>query len=346
MKPWKMAISLLAAFTIAYLTGCSTSAASSKRIAPLTELQVQTLSTFVKVDDFPLYEMHYCGDYRLRRLVPPGFRSNSTMSADPQGDRLACTSFAALSGDGEKLFGKNFDWHKHPALLLFTAPQPGYASISMVDLSLVGYSSDKTTSGDLRCLLQAPGYPLDGMNAAGLAVSFMTVSSADRGNDPRRINIDGLGMMRIWLDYAKNIDEALALLSYYNIEFGGMPAHYLMADADGNAAVVEFINGEVHVTREQKPWQVAANLTVFAVEPERRRSLSYRYLVADEALEQKEGKMSMTEAFTVLEQVSQDVGPMPTQWSNVYNMSTGEVLVVMNRHYDQVHNFALKMHGK
>jgi choloylglycine hydrolase len=210
----------------------------------------------------------------------------------------------------------------------------------------VGFNADKTTPQALRCLLQTVDFPLDGMNAAGLAVSYMTVSVADRGYDRGRMTIGGLDIMRIWLDYARNVDDALALLSDYNLDFGGRPGHYLIADATGNAAVVEFIEGEVKVTREHKPWQAAANFTVFTVEPEKRRSQSYRYLVADQELERNEGNMTMTQAFRLLQEVSQDHGPMPTQWSTVYNISTGEVHVVMNRQYDQIHDFAIKMQGK
>lgn len=118
MNPWKLLMFVLSIFALAYLTGCSTSPTSSKNPVPLTELQLQTLSTFEKVDDFPLYEMHFYDDYGLHRLLPSGFRSDNTISSKPQGDLWACTTFAALSDKGEKLFCKNFDWYKDPALLL------------------------------------------------------------------------------------------------------------------------------------------------------------------------------------------------------------------------------------
>jgi len=45
-----------------------------------------------------------------------------------------CSLFAAF-GDGKEMFyGRNFDWRYSPALLLFTDPPEGYASVSMVDL--------------------------------------------------------------------------------------------------------------------------------------------------------------------------------------------------------------------
>jgi hypothetical protein len=37
------------------------------------------------------------------------------------------------------LFGRNFDYYYSPALLLFTRPPAGYASVSMVDLAVVGF---------------------------------------------------------------------------------------------------------------------------------------------------------------------------------------------------------------
>ena len=50
------------------------------------------------------------------------------------------------------VYGRNFDWQYSPALLLFTNPPDGYASVSMVDIEyLVGAEN---TEGLLTCLWQ------------------------------------------------------------------------------------------------------------------------------------------------------------------------------------------------
>ena len=49
------------------------------------------------------------------------------------------------------LLGRNFDWYEHPALILFTDPPDGYASVSMVDISYLG------VKGDIEQLTEACG---------------------------------------------------------------------------------------------------------------------------------------------------------------------------------------------
>ena len=63
------------------------------------------------------------------------------------------------------LYGRNFDWQYSPALLLFTDPPDGYASVSMVDIAYLGFDGKKAgTVTDLSLterarLLFAPSWP-------------------------------------------------------------------------------------------------------------------------------------------------------------------------------------------
>lgn len=57
-----------------------------------------------------------------------------------------------------------------PALFVRTAPEDGYRSISMVNLSYIGFGEDKLPTSLLDSLLTlaAPYVPLDGLNEKGL----------------------------------------------------------------------------------------------------------------------------------------------------------------------------------
>ena len=103
--------------------------------ATLSEQEVATLSSLKKVDDFPLYTMHYydSGKPALSSLVVLSASANA-----PRSVTWACSLFAALGG-ADKFYGRNFDWVDSPALLLFTHPTNGYASVSMVDLAYLGF---------------------------------------------------------------------------------------------------------------------------------------------------------------------------------------------------------------
>jgi len=305
----------------------------------------RTLASLRKVDDFPLYEMHYYGDYDFGSFLQEGLETDAQTQSQPVGllEEWACTCFAALDEEGDLVFGRNFDWHLHPALLLFTNPPSAYASVSMVDISYLGFDEGEPSPADPRALLDAPYFPFDGMNEHGLAVGIMAVPSADGGDDPDKVTIGSLHAVRLVLDYARDVDEAISLLQNYNIEFeGGPPVHYLISDSSGNSAVVEFIDGKPSVIRNSEPWNVATNFVICGTAPEERVSLCRRYRTAYETLEAAKGNISSEEAMALLEDVSQS-GDFPTIWSIVYNLTSGDIQVVVGREYDRVHQFKLDM---
>ncbi len=313
--------------------------------ASLTEEQQQTLASLKKIDDFPLYEMHYYGDYGFDTFLQQGMQTRGQSQLLLQGStqEWACTCFAALNSGGELIFGRNFDWMLHPALLLFTDPPNGYASISMVDISYLGYDRDDASWADHTQLLSAPYLPFDGLNERGLAVGLMAVPTADGGEDPQKVTIGTLHVVRVLLDYAKDIEEVLALLQGYNVDFqGGPPVHYLVADATGNSVVIEYIKGEMKVVRNTDPWQVSTNFIISESNPESRKYRCKRYATAESTLKQENGHISPVEAMTLLKNVSGS-GSHPTIWSTVYNMTTGSIQVVMGKEYEKVYEFNLLM---
>ena len=213
---------------------------------------LRSLLTFRQVDDYPLYVMHLYEDYRFDDWLKTGTLADAALPLGlrPTAENWACTCFSAFGQPGQAILGRNFDWYIHPALLLFTHPPHGYDSVSMVDVSYLGFDTDEPSWSDRLRLLNAPYIPFDGMNERGLAVGMMAVPSARAGSDSRRVTVDSLAAIRLLLDKAQSVDEALSLLGAYNIDWGsGPPLHYLIADARGSSAVVEFVDGEMKVLR-------------------------------------------------------------------------------------------------
>ncbi|MBM4460676.1 MAG: linear amide C-N hydrolase, partial [Chloroflexi bacterium] len=274
---------------------------------------------------------------RLQRFQPPG--------EDTSNSSFACSLFAALGDAEDRLFGRNFDWRYSPALLLFTdrPAAGGYASISMVDLAYFSFGDqvkDLTTLplAARRPLLDAPGWPFDGMNAAGVAVGMAAVPQADERHDPGKPSIDSLAVMREILDRAGNVDEAVAILKGYNIAWeDGPPLHYLVADRGGRAALVEFYGGEIAVLLNAGPWHAMTNFTRSAVAGDA-AGQCHRYDTLIRRLTDTSGTLSSRGALGLLQAVAQTDS---TQWSVVYGMSTGRVEVVMGRSYGQVYTFRL-----
>ena len=165
-----------------------------------------TLRSLEKVDDYPLYVMYYSGEY-LRA------RTGWTWPPEPA---AACSLFAAFGQPGDMLYGRNFDWDFSPALLLFTDPPNGFASVSMVNLTFLGISPAAVKSltdlpvGERTALLSAPSMPFDGMNEYGLAVAMAAVPDAYQdaaSYDPLKPSIGSIGIIREILDHARNRRE-------------------------------------------------------------------------------------------------------------------------------------------
>jgi hypothetical protein len=294
---------------------------------------IATLNSLEKVDDHPLYVMHYYGSYE-----------EILASKQPPQARFACSLFAALGNPNHLLFGRNFDWDFSPALLLFTNPPDGYASVSTVDLTFLGFTPG-TASGleagslsEREPLLDAPSMPFDGMNEFGLVIGMAAVPESLAGNDPDKPTIGSIGIMREILDHARNIDEAVSIFQQYNIDFrGGPPIHYLLADANGKAVLVEFVQGVMVVLPAENPWQIATNHLRATASGD---GGCDRYRIIDSQLTAARGSLTTEEAMNLLDAVSQ---PGSTQWSIVYDLTTGRIRIAMGADYQTIHTLELPL---
>jgi predicted choloylglycine hydrolase len=290
---------------------------------------------FRKVDDYPLYVLHYEGDYGFGEYLATGETPLVGYIHVP-----GCTVFTAMGG-GETLMGRNFDFPSNPALLLYTDPPDGYASVSMVDLGYFGYSlSNLPQEGDLDSLLAAPYLPFDGMNEKGLAVGMAAIPEAVAPTAEGKTARGEIQVIRLLLDYAGDVDEALTLLEEYNVEMTSPPIHYMIADGSGESVVVEYIHGEMHVLREEMPYQVMTNYIIQGAQTGL-DAPCWRYRAVYEGLSGCNGVLSAGEAMDLLSEASQS----STIWSIVYDASTGEIHVAMGHSYENIYTFSLDMTG-
>jgi hypothetical protein len=316
----------------------------------LSDEEAATLGSLEQVDDYPLYTMHYYGAYDQRVSSAEGVRwFVSADLPDPNLTSLpsawACSLFAALGDAENMLYGRNFDWEYSPAMLLFTDPPDGYASVSMVDIAYLGFGEAKAgTLADLplverRALLDAPFLPFDGMNERGLAIGMAAVPPGQMRPDPDKETLGSLMVIRVMLDHASTVDEAVAILQACNIDMeGGPPVHYLIAAPSGRSVLVEFYQGEMVVIPNETPWHLATNFLRASV-GESAEGTCWRYDRIGRRLTQAEGQLTVQNAVGLLAEVSQE----GTQWSVVYGMSTGDVSVTMARRYDSSHTFHLSL---
>ena len=301
---------LILALTL-LLAGCAATPAPAPSPPPRTD-------SLRQLDDHPLWTMRYEGTYdRLKNVAQP-------TPATPFGCSLFATNDAA-----DPLFARNFDWDVAPAMMLFTSPPDGYASVSMVDLSYLGVT-DPAREADK--LVDAPLLPVDGMNAKGLAIGLAAVPDGRSDTRPDRPTVGSVRIIRLVLDKAATVEEAVRIFEQHNIDFsGGPPLHYLVADATGASAAIEFVDGKVVAL----PTQAAVNFPRSGPD-ETARQADGRYRTTTEGLTQR---MDWRGAMDLLSEVQQG----HTQWSVVYGLKTGMVHVATGKRFDQVHELKLDL---
>jgi choloylglycine hydrolase len=173
----------------------------------------------------------------------------------------------------------------------------------------------------------------------GLVIGMAAVPGSGPNLDDSRPTLGSLGMIRVLLDHTATVEEAVALMQKYNLDFSGGPKiHYLIADAQGQSALVEYYQDEMYITYNQSAWHQATNFTLATVadNPEDR---CWRYDAIHERLDETQGRLEIDQALQLLQAVSED----HTQWSIVYNSSSGDIRVVMGKAFESVEEFHLNM---
>lgn len=296
----------------------------------LSAQEVATLSSLEQIDDFPLYTMVFKGSFDNDE--------NTLHERYQEESAWACSLFAVYGDDDEMLYGRNFDWDFSPALLLFTDPPGGYASVSMVDIYYLGYQGDRAFGianfpmEQQVGLLDAPYLPFDGMNEAGLAVGMAAVPPGNMVLDPTKETIDSLMVIRKILDGAATIKEAVEIFNNYNIDMGSTPIHYLVSEKSGRSALIEFSKGEIVVLDNEYNWQIATNFLMSEAWTATEIHCG-RYGAIEDTLARLNGKISPRGAMGLLDDVSQP----STQWSVIYRVSAGEIWIAMGGKYKQIH---------
>ena len=323
--------------------------------------EIKTLQSIRKVDDYGLYTMEYAGDYGFDDFLETGASSDTELiqfvtSKLLKGiplkfsiPNLGCSTFNATTTDGEAIFGRNFDLTYSPALFVRCDPENGYASLSTVNLGFLGYHETKLPDNLLSSIitLAAPYAPLDGVNEKGLAIGVLLIPKEATNQQTDRIDITTTTAVRMVLDKAATVEEAVALLSQYDMHSSANSSyHFQIADASGRSVVVEYLGNEMKVVEMQGDWQAATNflLSEGVEDPGHGQD---RYAILEKTLNDKGGVLDEDEGMDLLEAVSQDLHLNDeneisgTQWSIVYNLSEQRADIVVGMKYDSIYEYSL-----
>lgn len=215
--------------------------------------------------DGAVYSMQVKGDFYLDDFVAQGGVSSDTeliqfitdnithgvVNLNMTAPEIGCSSFTATAENGDALFARNYDFSKTNAMLVFTEANEGrHATISTVDLQFLGIDVDQNMTGlmDKVICLAAPYAPLDGVNDAGVSCGiYMTYQGGEEtvatSQDTDKPDFTSTTLLRLILDYADNVEEAVEIASRYDLhDSANTSYHYMIADATGKSAILEWTN--------------------------------------------------------------------------------------------------------
>lgn len=303
-----------------------------------------------KISDRPYYSMQYYGDYCLEKYLKEGSCNIDEFCGFVEENLIVnkkikfnnkvqgCSAFIACNKEGDFLFARNMDCECSVPMRIRIKNNGCYKSLAFLTMAELDWEEDSynTLEKDAKLTLAAPYSPKDGMNEYGLAVACLTDAKAIYPQH-NKITLFDETLPRLILDKAKTVDEAIQLVDNYNLFYVIAPLHFFVADANGDSAVIEFVNGKMVIVKKSKIYQIVTNFTLHN-NPNHEGFGKDRYENIESELETRHGIISENDA---LELLKRNVIPGDEQWSAIYNLTKGSVHIIFSREYNKVYKYDL-----
>lgn len=290
-------------------------------------------------EEFPVYYMEVNGDYHFREFLEDGGASSDDEVAafltrfiakgfypvEIEESGPGCSVISAEDENGNHVWGRNFDWTKTVTVLVKCVPEDGYASISTCNLENITNSAEvrPDTLMNKMLTIAALYVPMDGINEAGLCVADLEVNEGGMTDmDTDKPDLTVTTAVRLLLNQAASVDEAIALLETYDIHpSGGISHHLALSDASGKSVMLEFMDGKIVPVNADcaTNFNLAKGDSAAGGENAQKR---YEELCA--AHEENAGVMTRQQVTEALRQTAQE-GKWKTRWSVVYDQETQSI---------------------
>jgi hypothetical protein len=238
----------------------------------------------------------------------------------------ACSALTVVK-DGKVLIGGNADMPYVDGLKLRTTPpQDGLFGRMCISREVVtGWSE----------------FGFLCMNDQGLAIAHANAPEGNNSHDPDKPQIKH-NFDELVVSQAATVKQAVTLIRSYTFPPGFESGfHLMLADAGGDAAIVEWVEGEMKVIRRDGPTLLMANSLIS--KPETAGGPNSRYNRGTRMLPQTNA--SAASVFSVLKEISvgavirgQEIG---TLYTGVWDVTAGEFHLVYKRDYDHPRTFKL-----
>lgn len=324
--------------------------------------EARTLLSVKEMGDTGIYEVNYAADYKLDELLESGgaateeqlvqFILKTMLKGLPievpyEIPNLACSTFFAKTPENGYILGRNLDNQTTDLAVVKTSPKDGYSSVSVVNLSFLGYNETYTPDklADRINTLATAYFPLDGVNEKGLAIGVLQLQAPATAQDNGKPDVGTTLAIRAMLDNCKDVDEAISFLESVDMYAAAQGCyHFQIADANGKSVVVSYVNNEMVVTEETDGFIAATNFYLHDVPFEYEKQGLDRYEILKNELTVKKSVLSAEEGMNLLN-AARITGTDPdekgrvysTQWSAIYDLTNPSLSLCADMNYDDVH---------
>ena len=188
--------------------------------------EITTLLSFQQVTqrdeshkDGSVYVLNVSGGYHFDEFLAQGGASNDTelisfitnsitkgiIPMNIKTSEIACSAFTADTADGDRVFGRNYDFHETNTVIVYTNPGNGRHA------SFMSYQGGEK------------------------------VAATNQQTD--KPDLTSTTMLRMILDYADSVEEAVELVEKYDLHDSAKTSfHYMIADSTGKSAILEWVS--------------------------------------------------------------------------------------------------------
>lgn len=251
---------------------------------------------------------------------------------------FSCTAFC-LKKDGKVVAGKSYDWRTNEGFVLTNLRGVKKTSIP-TGYGDVFYWTSKY--GSITFNQFGKEMPNGGMNEKGLVIEVLWLNDTEYPAPAHLKSVNELQWLQYQLDNHSTVAEVIESRKEIQIVPMFAPLHYFVADAQGNAAVIEFLDGEivVHTGDELKYNAITNNTYRFSEnylqtkenEETMSRNASLKRFERAARMAEKShetGKTLVNYALDILDSVR--VGYW-TKWNIVYDVTGKQVYFKSNSH--------------
>jgi penicillin V acylase-like amidase (Ntn superfamily) len=165
--------------------------------------------------------------------------------------RAECTSFRLVRGD-TVVFGNTLDWYFEDGIVFINK-----RNVSKTALWFQNPARWTSKYGSITFNQWGREFPQRGMNEAGLVVGEMTLSETRYPDPDGRGGLSNPQWIQWQLDNCATVGEVIESDGKIRIDRNEYPSHFLVADAAGNCAALEWLDGRL-IARTGEALPIAA----------------------------------------------------------------------------------------